>query len=328
MTYGPCGGVAADGTCELGDRPCSYLDQPVAAWAGSSASTDERGGQLDPLLALVGRRPIVVVDLPEAPHDADSVRRAAGALVEVADAALFGDVGWARVQFPPSYRAALVAAEGLRPWAGLNCRDRNRVALEGELLALADLGAAVHCVTGDHTALGDRPDAQPVFDLDSTELAAVARRLGLLVSVGENPVAPPLDLRPARAVEKARAGAQVCFVNHAGSAERVRAFVDAARAAGPPELVFLACVPMVASRAGLELIQTFTGLALPDGFLAAIDDAADPFTTGVEQALRYARTVLEVPSVAGVDLSAAVPPGGEADVLAAELVVARELAAA
>ena len=158
------------------------------------------------------------------------------ALAGVADAALFGDAGWARVQLPPSYRAALVAGEGLRPWAGLNCRDRNRVALEAELHGLADVGAAVHCVTGDHTELGHRPDAQPVFDLDSTQLAALAAAAGLLVSVAENPVAAPVELRPARAAEKAKAGAQVCIVNHAGTAERLRAFVSATQALPVPSI--------------------------------------------------------------------------------------------
>ncbi len=112
------------------------------------------------------------------------------------DAVLFGDSGWARVQLSPAYRASVIAAEGMRPWAGLNCRDRNRVALEGELAALADIGAAVHCVTGDHTAIGHRPEARAVFDLDSTELASLARSAGVLVSVAENPVAPPIEHPP------------------------------------------------------------------------------------------------------------------------------------
>ena len=131
MTYGPCGGVAADGRCELGDRACVFLgDGGAVAWTGAAPS---RAEAVDPLLVLAGVRPIVVADLPDRPLDGESTRRAAGALAGVADAALFGDTGPARVQLPPTYRASLVAAEGLRPWAGVNCRDRNRVALEAEL---------------------------------------------------------------------------------------------------------------------------------------------------------------------------------------------------
>ena len=277
MTHGPCGGVEPDGTCELGDRRCTFVDSELVTWAGPPAP---KGRPADPLFDLIGVRPIVVADLPERSLDSDSVRRAASALAGHADAVLFGDAGWARVQLPPSYRAGLVAREGIRAWAGLNCRDRNRVALEGELAALAEVGALVHCVTGDHTQLGNRPDAQPVFDLDGLQLAALANSMGLVVSVGENPVAPPYELRPARAAEKARAGAHVCFVNHAGSADRVRDFVEATRAAGAADMVFLACVPLVASRAGLDLIKTFTGLVLPEGFVEAIDVGGRPVRRG------------------------------------------------
>ncbi len=324
MTYGPCGGVDPDGTCELGDRRCTFVDGGLVAWTGPPAP---RARPADPLFDRTDAWPIVVADLPERSLDSDSVRRAASALAGHADAVLFGDAGWARVQLPPSYRAGLVAREGIRAWAGLNCRDRNRVALEGELAALAELGALVHCVTGDHTQLGNRPDAQPVFDFDAVRLAALANAMGLVVSVGENPVAPPYDLRPARAAEKARAGAHVCFVNHAGSADCVRAFVEATRAAGAADMVFLACVPLVASRAGLDLIKTFTGLVLPEGFVAAIDGAADPFAEGVAQAIAFARAVLGVPGVAGVDLSAAFPPGTEDVATRAAVAVARELRA-
>jgi 5,10-methylenetetrahydrofolate reductase len=326
MSHGPCGGVATDGTCELGDRRCVFVDGELVTWEGPAAGTSRRS---DPLLDQATQRPIVVVDLPERSLDPDSVRRAAAGLAGVADAALFGDSGWARVQLPPSFRAALVAQEGLRPWAGLNCRDRNRVALEGELAALAEIGALVHCVTGDHTELGDRPDAKPVFDLDSLELAALANRLGLTVSVGENPVSPPYDQRPLRAAEKAKAGAHACFVNHAGSADRVRWFVEATtaaiRARGAPGLAFLACVPLVASREGLALIKSFTALALPDGFVAAIEDSSDPFRAGVDQAVAHAREVLAVPGIGGINLSAASPVGSEDVALRASVAVIEEL---
>lgn len=322
MTHGPCGGVEAGGQCELGDRRCVFVDSAVVPWLGPARAP--AAGAVDPLLA--GVRPIILADLPDRPLDAPSVQQAAAALAEHVDATLFGDTGWARVQFSPSYRASLVAAEGVRPWAGLNCRDRNRVALEAELHGLADAGAAVHCVTGDHTKLGDRPDAEPVFDLDSTQLAALAHAAGLLVSVAENPVAPPVEWRPARAVEKARAGAQVCIVNHAGTVERLRGFVSATQALlGGEQLRFLVCVPLVTTVEGLALIRTFTALALPPRFAETIEAARDPFVAGVDQAVRFARAALDVPGVAGVDLGAVYPPGSEESALAATIAVAAAL---
>lgn len=306
MTHGPCGGVREDGVCELGTVVCPFVDAPAVRWRGNAATPVPLPPMLRPEAA-----PFVLADLPHAPLDARAVSEAAAALAGHADAVLFGDTGWARTQLPPSYRAMLVAREGLLPWAGLNCRDRNRVALEAEVAALADVGAVVHCVTGDHTELGHRPDARPVFDLDSTQLAALAASYGVVVSVGENPVAPPVDRRAARLAEKARAGAAVCVVNHAGTAARVAAFIDAARQAGAGSLAFLVCVPLVASEAGLALLQTFTALALPPGYLATIIEARDPKIAGIDAAVAFATEVLAIDGVRGVDISSAVPAGDE-----------------
>lgn len=312
MVHGPCGGVREDAQCELGDRPCPFVGTPTVRWAGATAVAQTR-----PPMLRAEAAPFVLADLPHVPLDARAVSAAAAALAGHADAVLFGDTGWARTQLPPSYRAMLVAREGLLPWAGLNCRDRNRVALEAEVAALADVGAVVHCVTGDHTELGHRPEAKPVFDLDSTALAALAASYGVVVSVGENPVAPPVERRAARLVEKVRAGAAVCVVNHPGTPERVAAFIGAARASGVGDIAFLVCVPLVASEAGLALLQTFTGLALPPGYLETISYADDPASAGIDAAIAFAHDVLAIDGVQGVDLSSAVPPGEEEAALAA-----------
>jgi len=114
-------------------------------------------------------------------------------------------------------------------------------------------------------------------------------------------------------------------VNHAGHAERVRWFVEATRAAGATDLLFLACVPLVATREGIELLMSFTGLALPDGYLDALASARDPFTEGVRQAVAYARAVLDVSGVVGVDLSTASPIGSEEIATRAAIAVIEEL---
>ncbi len=259
-----------------------------------------------PLWSATSR--VVLADLPTAALDRGALLRSADLLAGSVDGVLIGDHPGARVQFPPSYRALLLRDRGVAIWAGLNCRDRNRVALEGELAALADAGAAaVHCVTGDHPAVGHRPDAAPVFDLDATRLAAPARAAGLLVSVAESPCAPPAARRPARLAEKVRAGAQVCVVNHAGGRAAVAEFV----AAGP-DIPYIACVPVVLGPTQARLLAAFPGLVLPPGFLAGILDARDPTVAGIDAAVRLAEELLDVPRVRGVDLGA-VPVKGEED---------------
>lgn len=310
MEYGPCGGVGFDGSCEVAEHPCVFLDGPVVRWsgidqdAGTAPLPAPRTAAARRMADLLAVRPVVVADLPARALSVESVRECAAVLAGRVDAVLAGDAGTARVQFPPAYRARLLHEHGLEVWTGLNMRDRNRVAIEGELAALAvEQVAGVHCVTGDHTLTGHRPDAMPVFDLDSTEAAALARAAGHLVSVAESPAAPPTRARPARLAEKVRAGADVCFVNHAGGVEPVRRFVAAAMDAGAPAAGFIPCIPVVVDRESADLMRSFTTLALPDGFLDRIDRARDPEAEGIALAVALAEGMLVIPSVAGVNLS-------------------------
>ena len=72
----------------------------------------------------------------------------------------------------------LLIERGLEPVFQITCRDRNRLALQSDLLSAYVLGVRnILCLTGDHTILGDHPDAKPVFDLDSISLLKVATEL-------------------------------------------------------------------------------------------------------------------------------------------------------
>lgn len=319
MTYGPCGGVELDGRCEVADHACVFLEMPTVRWHGIEA--DAAPGTSDPVPApapsvraawmrqRLAEGTVVVADFPARALDAASTAECGALLAGHVDAVLAGDAGAARVQFSPSYRAHLIRSSGVDVWTGLNCRDRNRVALEGELAGLAHAGVAgVHCVTGDHTRTGQRADAAPVFDLDSTELASLARAAGHLVSVAEAPATPPVERRPARLREKALAGADVCFVNHAGGVEPVRVFIDAAEL----DIAYIPCIPIVVDRGSAELLRSFTTLVLPEGYLDRILGAADPFREGIAAAVDLGQDLLTLDGVRGVNLSGGAAPGREA----------------
>ncbi len=321
MAFGPCGGVGADGTCEVAPVRCAFVDDPVVRWPGPAApgALTAEGQAL-----LATPRPLIVAGLPAASLDAGSITDCAARMQGV-DAVLAGDAATSRVQFPPAYRARLIQDAGLPVWAGLNCRDRNRVALEAELAALAHARvAAVHCVTGDHPASGGRPDAAPVFDLEGTTLVPLARAHGLLTSVAESPAAPPVALRPARLAEKVRAGAQVAMLQYCGSAADVAAFGAAARAAGA-DVPLLPGVPVVVDRVGAELLASFAAAVLPPGYVEGILSARDPVVAGIEAALAEARALLAVPGVAGVVLAGGVADGHEPALAEALGTLAREL---
>lgn len=333
MVHGPCGGVQTDGSCELGG-PC-----PFAAPEGADAPRHELrvGAAPQPLrpasAALLEQlldpgRPFVVVDLPSPAADADADRALAARLAGSVDAVLLGDAPWARVMLPPAVRGWNAMQEGVVPWCGVNCRDRNRVALESEVAGLAAIGVpAMHTVTGDHPNLGHRPDAKPVFDLDSTELAALATRTsGLLVSASESPAAAPTAERAARAAMKLATGARVLFVNHC-SPERLAEFAAELAALLPrpehpaaPAVPLVACVPLIPTRASADRIAKYLHAEPPPQLLAALG-APDPAAAAVRLAVEHAERLLDIPGVAGIDLSAPAGPG-EAHLVADALATA------
>jgi methylenetetrahydrofolate reductase (NADPH) len=334
MTYGPCGGVESDGRCEVSDLGCVFLPDPTVRWPSpaddtlgpdAAASTDISTAAGRELVALMQQRPVIVSGLPARPMDASSIAACADILRGNVDAVLSGDSGRARVQFPPSYRAELIRRNGLRAWLGVNCRDRNRVALEGELAALAEAGvAAVHCVTGDHTDTGDRPDAKPVFDLEGTSLVPLARRLGLLVSVAESPASPPVERRAARTVEKQHAGAQLVLPQYSGEVSELADFIAETSAAGGT-MPFFPGVPVVIDHEGARVLSSFAAAILPRGYVESILEASDPFAAGVRASVELATRLLGVEGVAGVGAAGGARVGQEEQFARALALIGHEL---
>jgi methylenetetrahydrofolate reductase (NADPH) len=318
MAYGPCGGVEVDGSCEVDRRPCPFLGRDLVTWVANPPSAPTpRHASAHELAGLAARRPVVIGEVPACSLDLDLHRRSASILASGCDAGMSGDAPWARVQLPPTLRAELLTDEGLRAWVVLTCRDANRAALEGELAGLVAVGAAgVHCVTGDHPAGGDRPDVQPVFDLDSTRLAALARSSGLLVSVAEAPATPPVELRVARLMSKVRAGAGWCMLNFVADRGVLADFVAQVQELAPGLRVIVA-IPVVSSAAALTQLRRFPGLSLPPETIEAVGHAgpAGP----VAAAVAIAERALRIEGVSGVHLSAPMVGGPS--------IVARDLAA-
>jgi 5,10-methylenetetrahydrofolate reductase len=330
MEFGPCGGVEFDGSCEVsvadgGPGRCVFLDASTVRWHGAPVAEATAASGAERMRALLATKQIVVADFPARALDAVSLAECAAALRGSVDAVLAGDSGRERVQFPPAYRTALIRAEGVEVWSGFTCRDRNRVAMEAELAALAHAGVSgVHCVTGDHTRTGSRPDAAPVFDLDSTHAASLARAAGHLVSVAEAPATPPVERRAARLLEKEHAGAEICFVNHAGGVEPVARFIAEARLLGST-LGFIPCIPIVLDHDSAELLKSFTTLVLPPGYLERILAAADPRAEGIAAAVELGRGFLALDGVVGVNLSGGTGFGGELEFARALAEISHEL---
>ena len=320
MVFGPCGGVRADERCELAEHRCVFLDEPLVRWPGPVAEPPPPSG----LLERARRGPVVLADLSVPAFDVAALRRVVGVLGPVSDGLLLGEHA-NRPDYPPTMLAAEALAAGARLWTTLACRDRNRVVLEQELAGLAALGVdGVLCVTGDGRGPGVPPGASQVFDLDGVRLAALAAGRGLQVAVPESPEAPPVGLRPARVVEKQRAGAQLCVLNHVGSPARVASFVAAARDAGAT-LPFVAGVAVYTDERSARVLQRFPGLHLDDDAVERVLAAPDPREAGIAAAVEEARALLAVPGVVGVNLSGLASGRGEDDGARIKAAVAERL---
>ena len=157
--------------------------------------------------------------------DPEAVRRKVEPLRGWVDAVNITDSQSAHVRLSNWAGSLLALAAGVEPVMQVTCRDRNRIALQSDLLSAAALGIGnLLLMTGDHPRFGDHPDAKPVFDLDSVQLVWTARTMrdeGRLLSgrrldpppywlIGavENPFAPPARFRAARLGKKAAAGAE------------------------------------------------------------------------------------------------------------------------
>src|SRR3984957_1545879 len=284
MVMGPCGGVRADGSCEVEPRPCVF-PAPVE-WTGPA-----------PAPAPLRTVPRLLTDFSSQPWSAAMLGAVAAVLAPACDAVLVGE-HQDQPSFPPTLHASLLMAAGVRPWLTLTCRDRNRIVLEAELTGLRELGVdAVLCVTGDARAYDVRPDVTQVFDLDGTRLAALAAAVGVTAAVPETPAAPPRHLRPFRLAQKQRAGAAVAVLNH-GTVASAPSFMAAAARAGVT-IPVIAAVAIFTDPVSVSALARLPGLELDPVVVRAVLDDPDPVAAGISAAGAQAQALLAIPGVAG-----------------------------
>ena len=196
---------------------------------------------------------------------------------------------------------------GLNPIVQLTCRDRNRMALESELLSAAMFGIDnILCLTGDHTKLGDHPQAKPVFDLDSVSLLHCASQLEKGVDLGGNaldgeapsfakgavvsPCSDSVDAQLVKMERKVMAGAEYFQTQAVFEPEKFIAFMEKAKQFGKPVQVGI----IIPKSAGMckFMNKNVAGIHIPDEIineLAADKEKAKAGITGVEIAARIIR---------------------------------------
>lgn len=203
-------------------------------------------------------------------------------------------------------RAVLDA--GSEPIFQQTCRDRNRLALQSDLLAAWTLGLEnVLIVTGDDPRGGDHPEAKGVFDLDSTQLIAAARGLnggidmvgqelsgatGFYVGAAAFPEAEPWDIQRDRALRKVEAGAEFFQTQAVMDVDRFAAHAEELRASGAK---VIAGVLLLKSARVIRFInERLAGLMVPEELARRVEGAADPFAESVAIATEQTRALRDV----------------------------------
>ncbi len=194
--------------------------------------------------------------------------------------------------------------EGLTPIFQMTCRDRNRIALQSDLLSAAMLGIEnLLLLTGDHTKMGDHPGAKPVFDLDSVSLIHTVCQLEKGVDLGGNelvgepprfakgavvsPCSDSVDAQLAKMERKVMAGADYFQTQAVYEPEKFMAFMEKAKQFGKPVQLGIV-IPKSAGMAKF-MNKNVAGIHIPDDMiaeLAADKEKAKAGITGVEIAAR------------------------------------------
>lgn len=220
--------------------------------------------------------------------------------------------------------AALVAREGVDPIMHVTCRDRNRLALQSDLLGAAAMGVRnVLCLTGDHMVHGDHPDAKPVFDLDSLQLVGLATLMrrgrymsgreitpapDLFPGATENPFAPPYDFRPLRLQKKVEAGARFIQTQITYNVKRFSEFMARVRDLGLDQKVpILAGVaPLRSARAARYMRDRVPGMEVPEAVVRRMEQAGSERAKREDEGIRICVEIIEqlrdIPGLAGFHL--------------------------
>ncbi len=184
--------------------------------------------------------------------------------------------------------AHLLKQEGIEPVFQLTCRDRNRIALQSDLLSAAALGIEnVLCITGDHMVLGDHPEAKKVFDLDSVQLLVAARGLTEGHDLGEHDVDPPpefclgavvnpgsedLDMQLLKMRKKIDAGAQFFQTQAVFEPDAFSRFMERAASFGVP--IMAGIVPLKSAAMANYMNEHIAGIRVPQEIVDRLEQTA------------------------------------------------------
>jgi methylenetetrahydrofolate reductase (NADPH) len=261
--------------------------------------------------------------IPPLSADANRLLARAAPLRDLVDAVNVTDGAGARVTLSSFAAAAILAHAGIEPVLQITCRDRNRIALAGELIGAAAQGVRnILVLHGDQPAIGDEPEAKPVYDLDSKAVMTLARDMrdqgtlpsgraidpppSLFIGAADTPLDPPPGWRPEGLLAKAEAGADFVQTQFCFDLEVARRYAARVVETGITERLHLliGLGPIASARSARWMRDNLHGVSVPDRVIERLERAADPATEGRRLCAELIEGLRETAGVSGVHLMA------------------------
>ncbi len=205
----------------------------------------------------------------------------------------------------------------------ISCRDKNRIAIQGDVLGAAAMNVAnMLCLSGDGVATGDHPEAKPVFDLDSMSLLQIITKMrdkgqflsgrkitkspNLFLGAAANPFAEPINYRVHRLAKKIVAGAQFVQTQYCFDLPVFKDYMKRAVDLGLTEKIFvLAGVGTMPSAASAQWIRkNIPGINIPDWVIKRLKDSAKPKQEGQDICVEMMQQLKEIEGVSGIHVMA------------------------
>jgi len=262
---------------------------------------------------------------PPRGSDANEVRKKAGFLKGIVDAVNITDNQTAVVRMS-SWAASLIALqEGLEPNYQMVCRDRNRLAMQADILGAYALGIRnMLCLSGDHMKFGDHPNAKGVFDIDSMQLIQTVKRMRdegkflsgadiehppkIFIGAASNPFADPFEWRVHRLAKKIAAGVDFIQTQCIYNMEKFRKFIQMANDMGLTENVYILAgvTPMKSVGMANYMKNKVPGMDVPDEIIKRLKgvEKGKVADEGIKIACEQIEEFKSMKGVAGVHLMA------------------------
>jgi len=274
---------------------------------------------------------------PPQSADPEVIRRKARLLKGVVDATNITDNQTAIVRMSSIASAALALQEGVEPIVQMTCRDRNRLAMQSDLLGAYALGARnLLCLTGDHQSFGNHPTAKNVHDLDSIQFIRMVRdmrdegrfqcgdeikgvRPAFFIGAAENPFGDPFDFRPYRLAKKIAAGVDFIQTQIILDIPRFREFMKRVVDMGLHEKVYILAGigPLKSAGAARYMRDKVPGMRVRGEYVERMEAAVAGIPKedkkarkeawereGIRIAIEQIQEIREIPGVAGVHIMA------------------------